>query len=103
MAHVWPEFPAYGSGDEEMKPTFIALLAFCLCIWGCITDKPPLQNPGKKQLRLAADAHQVLVKHCQQCHGKGNSQSDEMFLEYGALIKDKFSDRGMRGDPSSTL
>ena len=73
-----------------MKPTFIALLALCLGIWGCITPDPPLQNASKKQLKLAADAHQVLVKHCQQCHGKGNSQSDEMLLEYGALINNKF-------------
>ena len=75
---------------EEMKPTFTVLLALCICIWGCNTPMPPLQNANKKQLKLAADAHQVLVKHCQQCHGKGNSQSDEMLLEYGALIKDKF-------------
>ena len=75
---------------EKMKPTFTVLLALCICIWGCNTPTPPLQNANKKQLKLAADAHQVLVRHCQQCHGKGNSQSDEMLLEYGALIKDKF-------------
>ena len=73
-----------------MKPTFTVLLALCICIWGCNTPAPPLQNASKKQLKLAADAHQVLVKHCQQCHGKGNSQSDEMLLEYEVLINDKF-------------
>ena len=73
-----------------MKSIFTVLLALCICIWGCNTPTLPLQNASKKQLKLAADAHQVLVKHCQQCHGKGNSQSDEMLLEYGALINDKF-------------
>ena len=67
-----------------------ALMALCLCVLGCGTPKPPLQNANKRQHELALDAYQVLQKHCQQCHGKGNSQSDEMLLEYGALINDKF-------------
>ncbi|SVC83800.1 uncharacterized protein METZ01_LOCUS336654, partial [marine metagenome] len=64
------------------------MLALCIC--ACKTIKPPLKNVNKEQLKLAADAHQVLQKHCQQCHGKGDSQSDEMLLEYEALIEDKF-------------
>ena len=71
-----------------MKAILIASLVLYIC--GCGTPKPPLRNANKKHLKLAADAHQVLVQHCQQCHGKGNSQNDEMLLEYGALIKDKF-------------
>ena len=71
-----------------MKSSLIALLALCIC--ACETIKPPLKNANKEQLKLAADAHQVLQKHCQQCHGKGDSQSDEMLLEYEALIEDKF-------------
>jgi hypothetical protein len=73
---------------SRMKATLIASLVLYIC--GCVAPKPPLRNANKEQLKLAADAHQVLVRHCQQCHGKGNSQSDEMLLEYGALIKDKF-------------
>ena len=71
-----------------MKPLVVALLAFYF--FGCLTSKPALQNANKEQLKLAAAAHQVLQKHCQQCHGKGDSQSDEMLLEYEALVKDKF-------------
>ena len=71
-----------------MKSILIALLALCIC--ACETIKPPLKNANKEQLKLAADAHQVLQKHCQQCHGKGDSRSDEMLLEYEALIEDKF-------------
>ncbi|SVE07294.1 uncharacterized protein METZ01_LOCUS460148, partial [marine metagenome] len=75
-----------------VKPTLIALLALgsCICLYGCESVKLPLKNANKKQLKLAADAHQVLQKHCRQCHGKGDSQSDEMLLEYEALIEDKF-------------
>jgi len=71
-----------------MKPLPVVLLAFYF--FGCVTSKSPLQNANKEQLKLAVDAQQVLLKHCQQCHGKGDSQSDKMLLEYGALIKDKF-------------
>ena len=67
-----------------------ALMALCLCVWGCGTPKSPLLNSNKKQHKLAVDVHQVLQKHCQQCHGKGDSQSDAMLLEYEALIQDKF-------------
>ena len=67
-----------------------ALMALCLCVLGCGTPKPPLQNANKRQHELALDAYQVLQKHCQQCHGKGNSQSDKMLLEYGPLIKERF-------------
>ena len=71
-----------------MKPLSVAFLAFYF--FGCVTSKPPLQYANKEQLKLAVDVHRVLLKHCQQCHGKGDSQSDEMLLEYEALIKDKF-------------
>ena len=71
-----------------MKPLPVVLLAFIF--FGCVTSKPPLENANKEELKLAIDAHQVLQKHCQQCHGKGDSQSDAMLLEYEALIQDKF-------------
>lgn len=67
-----------------------ALMALCLCVWGCGTPKPPLLNADKRQHKTAVDAHQILQKHCQQCHGKGDSRSDKMLLEYGALIKERF-------------
>ena len=40
VAHAWAECSAYGSGDEEMKPTFIALLAFHLFLGGCGKKEP---------------------------------------------------------------
>ena len=44
MAYAWAESAAYGTGDEEvMKPTFIALLALCLCLAGC-GKKEPVQS-----------------------------------------------------------
>ena len=41
VAYAWAESAAYGTGDEEvMKPTFIALLALCLCLGGCGKKEP---------------------------------------------------------------
>jgi mono/diheme cytochrome c family protein len=71
-----------------MKPTLIALLALCLV--GCQSPELPPRAESPAHKKLAADAHRILKFHCAQCHGKGNSQSDEMLLEFEALIKGRF-------------